>query len=106
MSYGLNFDAKQIILAHKSRVDRLETELKNRIAERDKARAIAVDLEQRLTEVMRSLQAHIEYRRGEHEWCPGDINSMAVTAAESALKWAEVAHRPVYEDDLMEEVPF
>ncbi|KPC77206.1 hypothetical protein ADL26_03220, partial [Thermoactinomyces vulgaris] len=56
--YGLNGESKQIIFAHKSRIERAERERDEALAlveelteERDRARRIAVALEQELAEV-------------------------------------------------------
>lgn len=134
MSNGFNYDTREIIFGLKSKLGRRDdtiTALNERIAvlenlvqstsddrdgymdrcvqledERDRARATAIDLEQRLAGVMRQLELHVENRRQAHQRAPGDINSMGVLTAEAALKWAEVADSPVYRDDLMEEVPF
>jgi hypothetical protein len=64
MSTRINGEAKQIIFAHKSRIERAErqrdealADLAERTEERDRARRIAVDLEQQLAQVHQSMEA-------------------------------------------------
>jgi len=51
MTYGLSSDAKQIIDALKSERDRVKGQLEERTKERDRARGIAVEFEQRTARV-------------------------------------------------------
>jgi hypothetical protein len=59
MTYGLSSDAKQIINALKSERDRLKGQVKERTEERDRARRIAVELEQEQAEVRKMAELWI-----------------------------------------------
>jgi len=56
MTYGLSGDAKQIIAALKSERDRVKGQLEERTKERDRARDIAVELEQQLAKVQEEIE--------------------------------------------------
>ena len=103
---SLSRSADNTISALKSKNGRLEERAKSLEGERNRARDWAVQLEQRLAAVKRQLELHIESRQDTYKRHPSDINSMAVTAAEDALSWAEDGDRPAYQDDLAEEVAF
>lgn len=78
MSNGLTFEARQIIFAHKSRIGRLEERNAVLEAERDTARAIAVELEQQTAAIEHRLDDLKDLYASKYCQDPSEVNADAL----------------------------